>query len=499
MYWGGSIWYSLPMLLTIALLAIFHFRWMTLPVVFRFLLAASFIVGLSAVSLLALWLHREYLGSHPDDLRGGDVVSFTRVVQQFFNGDTSLYRDSLAPGAAHFYYSFVAPLWFLLPVFGLLPWRDRLPEAWRIYVVGVFLIVLMTVWGAGGHPLIKWMYQNLPLLAQWRFVGRALAVASFWIAVLVAMRVDGLWQNIHAADSHVPQYAPSWIRAGQWLAASILIVMSLLAAKDVTSKWTPFAQLAPISKWRNDDECISWLRRENPGAHLAVYQYGYQAILTYERNHVRLWNIEADFEPLPLPDTVRSGRVLRALPEYGMAWSGEERQVLRQFGYLPISSSPNDPPCLWRRDKAPGYAFGIRPAMLAANTFPLTAEETLPIDDSAILREPGRVVVTAQSIPDGEHVLIVQESAYPGWQVRVGGQRVRLEVVDGLVGVAIPRGEATYTVEFVYRPPLVMVGGALSIITALVLMGYLLRADRILVWVWRIIFDRETILGGHSQ
>jgi uncharacterized membrane protein YfhO len=90
-------------------------------------------------------------------------------------------------------------------------------------------------------------------------------------------------------------------------------------------------------------------------------------------------------------------------------------------------------------------------------------------------------------------VLIVQESAYPGWQVRVDGQRVRLEVVDGLVGVAIPRGEATYTVEFVYRPPLVMVGGALSIITALVLMGYLLRADRILVWVWRRLTSSSVI------
>ncbi len=352
LFWAGNIWYTLPMLVSLALLALTHAlrpaRRLDWPALRRLVLAAALTVGLSAVTLLPLWINRAHIGGHPDEIGAGRVADLARVVEQFYNGDIQTYLEGRAPGAAHFYYSFVTPLWFAALLFVLLPpvfpflHRPALPGAWRVWLVGVVMVVFATVWGAGGNPLMVWLYDHVPLLGQWRFVGRALAVASFWLAVLLAMRADGLWRALRH---------PAW---GRWLAALPPVVPRLrhvlalglvlacaLAAQQVNAQWHIFTGTVGPNVY--DDVCLAWLRAQHPQEPLAAYRLGYDAVVPFLRHRVRLFNIEADFTPLPLPWTQGHIDLTQSLPQYGLAWDEAGRRWLSEHGYRPLPGSPATP------------------------------------------------------------------------------------------------------------------------------------------------------------
>jgi hypothetical protein len=89
------------------------------------------------------------------------------------------------------------------------------------------------------------------------------------------------------------------------------------------------------------------------------------------------------------------------------------------------------------------------------------------IDDPAaianVLRsEPNRIVVSTKSTNDS--ILVLSENFYPGWYAKVDGQAASIVRVDySLRGVALKPGE--HTVEFVYRPNSVLIGGVISLAT----------------------------------
>ena len=70
----------------------------------------------------------------------------------------------------------------------------------------------------------------------------------------------------------------------------------------------------------------------------------------------------------------------------------------------------------------------------------------------------------------GPGTLVLSEVAYPGWQARLDGHRVPIQALYGVLRVVdLPAG--IHEVEFVYRPTMVYVGGALSLLTLVILIG----------------------------
>jgi uncharacterized membrane protein YfhO len=77
-------------------------------------------------------------------------------------------------------------------------------------------------------------------------------------------------------------------------------------------------------------------------------------------------------------------------------------------------------------------------------------------------------------------VLVVGETAYPGWEVSVNGESAPLESVGGLMGVTLPdQLTGTTQVIFSYRPYWLYVGGVITLMSALVFATYLLQLDRV--------------------
>ncbi len=70
----------------------------------------------------------------------------------------------------------------------------------------------------------------------------------------------------------------------------------------------------------------------------------------------------------------------------------------------------------------------------------------------------------------GPGLLVLSEIAYPGWAAQIDGRTVPLETVDGLLR-AVPIGPGTQVVDFIFRPLSVLVGGGLTLIGWLAVLG----------------------------
>jgi hypothetical protein len=108
----------------------------------------------------------------------------------------------------------------------------------------------------------------------------------------------------------------------------------------------------------------------------------------------------------------------------------------------------------------------------------LEAELSRPLEPAArdararIVRyAPNRIDLTADS--DGNSILVLSETAYPGWRVYVDGQSAELLRVNyDLRGVLIPAG--SHQVSFVYRPWSAMIGLLISALSAIGLMVFVI-------------------------
>jgi hypothetical protein len=507
MFWAGNVWYTLPTLITIALLTVTHavnfgraftaqrINWAPLK---RIAVAGVLTFGLSAILFVPVWANRDRIGDHPDDRNAGTPVDIVRVVEQFVDGRFELYTQGVAPGGRQFYYSYIAPLWFVILMVVVLPpvrpwlYRPGAPRGWQVWSVGLFMIVFATIWGVGGNPIFVWLYQNMPLLGQWRFVGRALAVASFWIGVLLVMRVDGLWRATQ-------QESFAWLRNRRLpvdvLRGSLVIVVivaSASAALQVNNQWPVFARPGRSAN-TFDPACAAWLRQAYPDRELTVWTLNYDTVVVYLQNRIRLYNITADFTMIPLPSTLlQNVRLRRILPEFGITWLDSIRAFFTENGYELVENSPHGStefPCLWRRPDALEYAYSIPLTVAVTPITALPASLTTPI--TTLRRLPDRIALLVEGDPADSLVVTVQETAYPGWRVWVDDQPARLESVGGQIGVVLSPGSGLRRVYFQYQPPLLYLGGFITLLTWAFCCLFLLRAERVLpapvrVWAARL-------------
>ncbi|GIL13970.1 MAG: hypothetical protein BroJett038_26900 [Chloroflexota bacterium] len=524
MYTSGNLWYVLPMLVALAVLAAVYAwpagaarrfpqpDWAALR---RLALAGALTLGLSAVLLLPMAINWGRVGSHPPEVRAGWEVSVWRAALPFYfdpnphfafevySPKFDLKRPYLMDALEEFYYSFVSPAWFAaLIAVGMPLYRARHTRARRFWWAAWGLVIVFTLWGAGGHPLFVWLYENIPALQGWRFVGRALAAASFFLAALIAMRVDNLWRSLTETDwrRYLPE-RPRWAGALPVLLAGGLLVGAGAAGWQVTARWNIGYQdiLNPIHP---DDECVSWLRRQRPHDELAVWRFGYRAIITYMNNRVRASQIYADFEMTPLPSTLGRVNLTASLPEYGIAWAGGEHAYLLDRGYAVLPDSPiveqSGKPCLYRKNNALSYVYTVplsvvltaepggdivdefflleEHKLLPPDAITLPPEKTTPVTD--FVRQPDSIWLRAAVEPGRFMVVTAQERAYPGWEVTVNGQPAKLESVGGQIGVVLPREGGEFFVHFVYRPPWLFRGAAVTLLTSAFCAAWLLRLDR---------------------
>ncbi|MBZ0299833.1 MAG: hypothetical protein K8J31_08840 [Anaerolineae bacterium] len=205
LFFSGNIYYTLHTLLCAAVITVAHLfsrdtgRWrVRFDRLRRVALGAALALGLTMIQLLPVWAVRDYV-SH-------ERVSFDadshQLAEQYDLGVSvanlvtpwdAWSQFQIPPGTllAAVDYAYIGPtpflMWIGLAFVGLK--RRRKAAA-----LALLLAVLMMIWGAGQTPLINALYRQSALLAQFRYLGRANAVAALWWIVLAGIAFDRLWR-----------------------------------------------------------------------------------------------------------------------------------------------------------------------------------------------------------------------------------------------------------------------------------------------------------------
>jgi uncharacterized membrane protein YfhO len=88
----------------------------------------------------------------------------------------------------------------------------------------------------------------------------------------------------------------------------------------------------------------------------------------------------------------------------------------------------------------------------------------------SIVRTPNRITITAK----GSGTLVLSELAYPGWKVTIDGTKAELYTMDTLLR-SVNLGPGVHEVEFIFQPWTVYLGGGISLVTLLALIGIWMR------------------------
>jgi hypothetical protein len=212
LFFAGNIYYTLHTLVCcsvlVAVYTIYRFdgRWhLRRDRLKRAALAGGFAFGLSALQFVPVWTVRDFI-KHDAQVVDAGALSGSYPLQQAFANLTTPWLDwhllesegLLAPVD----YAYIGAGVFALILAGApFLWRDRIRRG--IALIAFALALLMMVWASGQNPLLEWLYAHIALLAQFRYLGRALAVAALWWALLVGLSTDALWRaarNLLHAD-----------------------------------------------------------------------------------------------------------------------------------------------------------------------------------------------------------------------------------------------------------------------------------------------------------
>lgn len=203
LFFAGNIYYTLHTLISMVVMVAFHLfgdGHLKTERLRRVAVAGMFAFGLTALQFMPVWAVRDYIGGHPGDPHLASRYDLGQALANFIFPwpNWSIFEDPNYKLLTGVDYAYIGPAAFLLiaGATALLLARPDLqrnvrgPMAWIAFI----LALVMIVWGAGQTPVLQYLYANIPRLAEFRFVGRAHAVAALWLLVLAGMSVDSLWK-----------------------------------------------------------------------------------------------------------------------------------------------------------------------------------------------------------------------------------------------------------------------------------------------------------------
>lgn len=420
-------------------------------------LAALLILGLAAARLLPQAVHHD-LVDHPRADLSQEFIFLIDLVPLYITHDNPNALDNPAN-----FYHYILPLPLLLTVLigTLFTWiiPGSAQVRWRVVIPALLLIALFTLWAMGATPITRFLYERVPLLQEWRFLARMMAAATPWLALLLALAFDGVFRRLTGSNPH----------PGRWILLFMLSLMGVLGASDVLSNWDRLE--INQSTYSYSRGPAHYIRAANPGRFVPVMTFSFWDYLPFYEARLRASFGNPDYQPGSLPYTIGTFEALHVFPRYGLGATADEQTFLAENGYMRSDTVPGE----YRfevllREVSPSYSFTVDSSLLVADRdFQLTRDETQPVHTYRHYID--RIAVTVES--GAGDLLVVGETAYPGWTVTLNGQTADLESVGGLLGVYLP-DEGQHRVVFVYDPGWYRLGAWVTIFTAVLLAVYLL-------------------------
>lgn len=255
LFFAGNIYYVLHTLICATVIILFHViekraTQEKLPLRKRFglrrdllkrvALAGVFAFGLAAVQFFPVWVTRSYVEHDEQRFSDNDTLEgaydLTEAARYFVSNLDAIRHDTTrnADVAVAVDYTYIGPMAFLLMGSALLVILARrkisttVQSPVRLITIALILAGIMMVWGAGQTAILRFLYWNITLLREFRFLGRAHAIAALWWVVLAGVAVDVLWNS-----------ARDWLRTTT-LFDRIDRVRVMVAAAAAAAAWAFF-------------------------------------------------------------------------------------------------------------------------------------------------------------------------------------------------------------------------------------------------------------------
>jgi hypothetical protein len=228
LFFSGNIYYTLHTLISMAVITLLHlwdrhpdsgswrFRKDRLR---RVLVGGGFAFGLAALQFIPVWAVRDFVDHAVQNFdANGHLVGNYSLAQATANfiypwPKWMLFEQPNVGLNAVVDYAYIGPAVFALILTGIVTGLAGHMAAAQRYsralIAGLALALIMMVWGAGQTPVLIWLYAHIPLLEEFRFVGRALTIAALWWIVLAGIGTDLLWR-------FATNLAPEAVRHDRW-------------------------------------------------------------------------------------------------------------------------------------------------------------------------------------------------------------------------------------------------------------------------------------------
>ena len=233
LFFAGNIYYVLHILICAAVIIIAHlverrftstheklpfrqrftFRWDRLK---RVAIAGIFAFGLAALQFFPVWLTRDYVDHDVQNFNEDGTLEgqydLPEAIRYFISNldairlDTSRNSDQ----AIAVDYTYIGPMVFVLigGVLVVILMRRKISTTVQsprtVILIALILASLMMIWGAGQTAILQYLYTHITLLQEFRFLGRAHAIAALWWIVLTGLAIDVLW-NAARDWPHTPE------------------------------------------------------------------------------------------------------------------------------------------------------------------------------------------------------------------------------------------------------------------------------------------------------
>lgn len=482
---AGTFWYVLPTAIGCALLIAFHLfersengRWQLNRRALRRLGWATLLLLLvSATRLIPQTLNHAYV-DHVGDYLPNPARDFLLTAGWYFS-------PTLTPeypiAALHFYYT-VVPAFLITLLVGralIIPVGGKTPGTWRVVIPAALLLFLFTSWGQEGGVFWASLYDTLPLLKQWRLVTRMLAAGAPFLILIAAIWFDDL---INAAVFLVRSHQHGRIaRFAAALAAIGLIAFGAWAAADILANWERESGVEPVGRER--EAYLTLLRLTRPDELISLQEWGFFNYFDHHELLIRTAYGNPDYRAKGLSPTLGTVEMMDYPAPEAIEYDDEQARWLEEMGYI---AQPSPDELLlgthWMNPSIPPYAF-IAPESVFSpeRTATLQADE---VTAASYQYQLDTITVTVPQSSAGD-VVVVTETAYPGWRVTVNGQPAALESVGGLIGVRLAESAEPGVIQFNYRPALLIVSSLVTLAGAALLTAYLLRLDVHLRRMWQ--------------
>lgn len=477
---AGTFWYVLPTAVGVALLIAFglfergpngRLR-LNRTALARILVAAVLIVLVTAARLIPQAVNHAYV-THVEEFFPNPPRDFGWTANMYF---TPVMPSDLQISSLFFFYT-LSPLFLVFVLIGralITPVGGKTPGTWRIVIPAGIGWLLFTTWGQEGGAFWVWVYEIIPLLREWRFVTRMLAAGIPFLILIVAVFFDDLvnaavrWMRLSERGT-IGQLAGA-------LAGLALFAIGALTAVDTLYNWQRESGVEPVLRYT--EAYMEHERTNRPFDFISLQEWDFYNYFDYYELLIRTDYGNPDYRAGAVTPTLGSLEMMDFPAPEAIEYHGDFARWLGENGYT-AQPRPESVELAthWVNPDVPPYAFSA-----PATTFPLDRFDHLTA--SEVEPAPYHYMMDTIRInldeSDADQVVVVTETAYPGWTVTVNGQPAALDSVGGLIGVTLAASDEPVEIIFAYRPSVLYISSWITLIGSAALALYLLRGERLL-------------------